>query len=218
MCPEWGLARFKLEPLAHDDGDRADNPFKRTLRGYLRKVSLIAMLPASDGAQPDRTNAHEGGKYKYNYAPEMSQSLYIELTARPSICSGHRATKLAGAGSMNSTSRIFVTERSGMVGSALVHRLQDMGCQSANARSGQEINPRNLRAVFSSFQPPKRDYLMIVDAKVSGNLGNNTLRGQFQYHPDCWTHKDPHTPTPASRRIASRQHLGYSRPAPDNRT
>lgn len=82
---------------------------------------------------------------------------------------------------MDKNVKIFVTGHRGMVGSALVRRLE-AGCY-ANiiTRSRQELDLLSQTAVQQFLQNEQPDYIFIAAAKVGGIHANNTYRADFIY-------------------------------------
>ena len=82
---------------------------------------------------------------------------------------------------MQSNAKIFVAGHRGMVGSALVRRLQSAGYSQVITRSRQELDLLSQQAVHEFLQSEKPDYLFIAAAKVGGIQANNTYRADFLY-------------------------------------
>jgi len=76
---------------------------------------------------------------------------------------------------------IFVAGHRGMVGSALVRRLQAGGYAHVLTASRQELDLLDQRAVHEWLQAHKPDYLFIAAAKVGGIQANNVYRADFLY-------------------------------------
>lgn len=77
--------------------------------------------------------------------------------------------------------RIFVAGHRGMVGSALVRRLQTGGYTQVLTAGRSELDLLDQRAVHAWLQANKPDYLFIAAAKVGGIHANNTFRAEFLY-------------------------------------
>lgn len=77
--------------------------------------------------------------------------------------------------------RIFVAGHRGMVGSAIVRRLQHGGFHNLILRSRDEVDLLNQSAVESLFRCERPDYVFLAAAKVGGILANNTYRAEFLY-------------------------------------
>ncbi|RBL93813.1 GDP-L-fucose synthase [Chitinophaga flava] len=82
---------------------------------------------------------------------------------------------------MERQDKIYVAGHRGMVGSAIVRRLQKDGFSNIITRTSQELDLRDQLAVARFFQEEKPDYVFLAAAKVGGILANNTYRGQFIY-------------------------------------
>lgn len=78
-------------------------------------------------------------------------------------------------------SKIFVTGHRGMVGSALVRRLQAGGYTQIVTRSRAELDLLDQRAVLAFLEQERPDYLFIAAAKVGGINANNLYRADFLY-------------------------------------
>jgi GDP-L-fucose synthase len=77
--------------------------------------------------------------------------------------------------------RIFIAGHRGMVGSALVRRLQAGGYTNVLTASRQELDLLDQRAVHAWLQAHKSDYVFIAAAKVGGIQANNVYRAEFLY-------------------------------------
>lgn len=77
--------------------------------------------------------------------------------------------------------RIFVTGHRGMVGSALVRRLQAGGYTNILTRSRTELDLLDQRAVQAFLAEEKPDYIFIAAARVGGIQANNVHRADFIY-------------------------------------
>ena len=77
--------------------------------------------------------------------------------------------------------RIFVTGHRGMVGSALVRRLQAGGYTNILTRSRTELDLLDQRGVQAFLAEEKPDYIFIAAARVGGIQANNIHRADFIY-------------------------------------
>ena len=77
--------------------------------------------------------------------------------------------------------KIYIAGHRGMVGSALVRKLQSEGFNNLVYRTSKELDLRNQAAVQAFFQQEKPVYVFLAAAKVGGILANNTYRAQFLY-------------------------------------
>lgn len=82
---------------------------------------------------------------------------------------------------MNPQDKIYVAGHRGMVGSAIVRRLQKEGYNDIITRTSQELDLTDQAAVADFFAKHKPDYVFLAAAKVGGIMANNTYRGQFIY-------------------------------------
>jgi len=82
---------------------------------------------------------------------------------------------------MEKFSKIYVAGHRGMVGSAIVRKLQTEGYQNLVLRTSLELDLRNQGAVEKFFADEKPEYVFLAAAKVGGILANNTYRADFLY-------------------------------------
>jgi GDP-L-fucose synthase len=80
---------------------------------------------------------------------------------------------------MDLNSRIFVAGHRGLVGSAIMRRLQKDGYSNILVRTHAELDLTDQRAVQSFFQEQKPEYVFLAAAKVGGILANNTYPAEF---------------------------------------
>jgi GDP-L-fucose synthase len=82
---------------------------------------------------------------------------------------------------MEKTSKIYIAGHRGMVGSALVRKLEHEGYSNIVTRTSTELDLRNQQAVADFFAQEKPDYVFLAAAKVGGIVANNTYRAEFIY-------------------------------------
>lgn len=82
---------------------------------------------------------------------------------------------------MEKSAKIFVAGHRGMVGSALVRRLQGAGYSGVITRTHAELDLLNQQTVHAFLQQEKPDYVYIAAAKVGGIHANNVYRADFIY-------------------------------------
>ena len=82
---------------------------------------------------------------------------------------------------MEKKDKIYVAGHRGMVGSAIVRRLEKEGYTNLVTRSSAELDLRNQEAVNRFFAEEKPEYVFLAAAKVGGIVANNTYRAEFIY-------------------------------------
>jgi GDP-L-fucose synthase len=82
---------------------------------------------------------------------------------------------------MQQHQKIYVAGHKGMVGSALVRKLQALGYTNILTRSSAELDLRNQAAVQSFFKEEQPAFVFMAAAKVGGIHANNTFRADFIY-------------------------------------
>ncbi len=82
---------------------------------------------------------------------------------------------------MNKQDKIYVAGHRGMVGSAIIRKLQKEGFTNIVTRTSSELDLRNQQAVADFFAKEKPDFVYLAAAKVGGIVANNTYRADFIY-------------------------------------
>lgn len=82
---------------------------------------------------------------------------------------------------MEKKSKIYIAGHRGMVGSAIVRKLEKEGYSNLVTRTSQELDLRNQQAVNDFFEAEKPEYVFLAAAKVGGIVANNTYRAEFIY-------------------------------------
>lgn len=82
---------------------------------------------------------------------------------------------------MEKGAKIFVAGHRGMVGSAIVRKLEASGFTNLVVRTSKELDLRDSLAVRDFFQQEKPAYVFLAAAKVGGIVANNTFRAEFLY-------------------------------------
>jgi GDP-L-fucose synthase len=82
---------------------------------------------------------------------------------------------------MEKGSKIFVAGHRGMVGSAIVRKLEKDRHTNIITRTSSELDLRNQAAVEKFFSSEKPEYVFLAAAKVGGIMANNTYRADFLY-------------------------------------
>ena len=82
---------------------------------------------------------------------------------------------------MEKQAKIYVAGHRGMVGSAILRKLQELGYTNLITRTSKELDLRDQQAVKAFFEQEKPDYVFLAAAKVGGIMANNTYRADFIY-------------------------------------
>ena len=82
---------------------------------------------------------------------------------------------------MDKNATIYIAGHRGMVGSAIIRKLQSEGYNNLIYRTSSELNLKNQQAVNTFFEKEKPDYVFLAAAKVGGILANNIYRAEFIY-------------------------------------
>ena len=82
---------------------------------------------------------------------------------------------------MEKTSKIYFAGHRGMVGSAIVRKLEKEGYTNIVVRTSKELDLRNQQAVNAFFETEKPEFVFMSAAKVGGIVANNTYRADFLY-------------------------------------
>ena len=83
---------------------------------------------------------------------------------------------------MKKTSRIYVAGHRGMVGSAIVRKLQQTGHTNLILKTHKELDLTRQLEVENFFNEEKPEYVFLAAAKVGGIHANNTYRADFIYN------------------------------------
>jgi GDP-L-fucose synthase len=82
---------------------------------------------------------------------------------------------------MKRDSRIYVAGHKGLVGSAIVRRIQSEGFSNLTVRSHKEVDLMRQSEVEAFFKAEKPEYVFIAAAKVGGILANSIYPAEFIY-------------------------------------
>ncbi|WP_068471116.1 GDP-L-fucose synthase family protein [Candidatus Protochlamydia phocaeensis] len=77
--------------------------------------------------------------------------------------------------------KIYVAGHNGLVGSALVRKLQSEGYTNLLTRSSQELDLTSQQAVNNFFEQERPDYVFLAAAKVGGIKANMDYPAEFIY-------------------------------------
>lgn len=82
---------------------------------------------------------------------------------------------------MDKHAGIYVAGHRGLVGSAIVRRLEKEGYTNLLLRTSAELDLRTQAVVADFFQKEKPEYVFLAAAKVGGIIANNTYPAEFIY-------------------------------------
>ena len=82
---------------------------------------------------------------------------------------------------MKKESKIYIAGHNGMVGSAIVRKLQEEGYTNLVVRTSKELDLTHQQSVIDFFELEQPEYVFLAAAKVGGIEANNTYRAQFLY-------------------------------------
>ncbi len=82
---------------------------------------------------------------------------------------------------MEKTSKIYIAGHRGMVGSAIVRKLEKEGYTNLIYKTSKELDLKDQTQVQQFFQEEQPEYVFLAAAKVGGINANNIYRAQFLY-------------------------------------
>jgi len=82
---------------------------------------------------------------------------------------------------MEKTDKIYIAGHNGMVGSAILRKLEKEGFNNLITKTSKELDLRHQDAVHNFFFESKPDYVFLAAARVGGISANNTYRAEFIY-------------------------------------
>ena len=82
---------------------------------------------------------------------------------------------------MEKNGTIYIAGHRGMLGSAILRKLEKDGYTRFILRTSSELDLRDQSAVAAFFVQEKPSYVFLAAAKVGGILANNTRRAEFLY-------------------------------------
>lgn len=82
---------------------------------------------------------------------------------------------------MHQNSKIYIAGHTGLVGSALMRKLNAEGYTNIITRDFIDLDLRNQQAVFDFFNQVKPEYVFLAAARVGGILANSSYPAQFMY-------------------------------------
>lgn len=82
---------------------------------------------------------------------------------------------------MKKDAKIYLSGHRGLVGSAILRRLQKEGFTNIITRTHSELDLCNQQAVEEFFEAEKPEYVILAAAKVGGIMANSTYPAEFIY-------------------------------------
>ena len=83
---------------------------------------------------------------------------------------------------MTKNAKIYVAGHRGLVGAAILTRLQTTGYTHVVTRTSKELDLRRQADVEAFFEREKPEYIFLAAAKVGGILANSTFKAEFIYN------------------------------------
>ena len=82
---------------------------------------------------------------------------------------------------MEKNDKIYIAGHKGMVGSALLRRLQMEGFSNFVFRTSQELDLRRQESVEKFISTEKPEYIFLAASKVGGIMANSLYPADFMY-------------------------------------
>ncbi len=82
---------------------------------------------------------------------------------------------------MNNNAKVYVAGHRGLVGSAIMHKLREVGCKNILVKTHEELDLTNQAQVVTFFEKEKPEFVFLAAAKVGGIVANNTYKAEFIY-------------------------------------
>lgn len=80
---------------------------------------------------------------------------------------------------MEKSAKIYIAGHRGMVGSAILRKLEREGFDNIITRTSSELDLRNQADVRAFFESERPEYIFLAAAKVGGIMANNIYRAEF---------------------------------------
>ncbi|SDH31090.1 GDP-L-fucose synthase [Dyadobacter soli] len=80
---------------------------------------------------------------------------------------------------MEKSAKIYIAGHRGMVGSAILRKLEQEGFNNIITRTSSELDLRNQADVRAFFEAERPEYIFLAAAKVGGIMANNIYRAEF---------------------------------------
>jgi len=82
---------------------------------------------------------------------------------------------------MDKNSKIYIAGHTGLVGSAILRKLESEGYSKIILKTRKELDLTNQKMVFDFFESERPEYVFVAAAKVGGIHANNTFPAEFIY-------------------------------------
>jgi GDP-L-fucose synthase len=82
---------------------------------------------------------------------------------------------------MDKNAKVYIAGHRGLVGSAIVRKLEKEGFTNLVLRTSSELDLRNQAAAADFFQQEKPEYVFLAAARVGGIVANNSYPAEFIY-------------------------------------
>ena len=82
---------------------------------------------------------------------------------------------------MELNAKIYLAGHNGLVGSAIVRKLKELGYTNVLTNSSKELDLRLQTSVYNWFSENKPEYVFLAAAKVGGIKSNSLYKGDFIY-------------------------------------
>lgn len=82
----------------------------------------------------------------------------------------------------NLDSKVYIAGHKGLVGSAILRKLKDLGYKNIVTKTSKELDLTNQNSVNSFFAKEKPEYVFLAAAKVGGILANKKYPAEFIYN------------------------------------
>jgi GDP-L-fucose synthase len=82
---------------------------------------------------------------------------------------------------LKKNSKIYLAGHTGLVGSAILRRLKDLGYKTIITRTRRQLDLKNKKKVLFFFKKNKFKFVIIAAGKVGGIYANNKYRADFIY-------------------------------------
>ena len=82
---------------------------------------------------------------------------------------------------LNKKSKIFLAGHKGLVGSAILKKLEKLGYQNITVQTHIQLDLQNQKKVLNFFRKKKFEFVILAAAKVGGIYANDTYKTEFIY-------------------------------------